>query len=56
MEIDTLIKTPIYDIWMKELQEVKEAYGVYKTELEEIYKKDLESLAGNTKIKTKGKK
>ena len=56
MEIDTLTKTPIYDIWMKELKEVKQAYSVYKTELEEIYKKDLESLAGNTKIKTKGKK
>ena len=52
-QIKDLTKTPIYKIWMKELQEVRDGYKKYKDELAEIYEKDLESLKGNS---TKPKK
>ena len=51
-----LTKTPIYKIWMKELEEVRDGYKKYKDELKDIYEKDLESLKGNNIVKKKTKK
>ena len=55
-QIKELTKTPIYKIWMKELEEVRIGYKKYKDELKDIYEKDLESLKGNNIIKKKIKK
>ena len=56
-QIKELTKTPIYKIWMKELNEVKIGYQLYKNELAETYENDLLSLNGNsTKTVLKKKK
>jgi DNA topoisomerase-2 len=55
-QIKELTKTPIYKIWLKELNEVKAGYQLYKNELAEIYENDLLSLQGNSTKKVVKKK
>jgi DNA topoisomerase-2 len=48
-EIEILKNTPIYTIWLNELNELKNAYNIYKTDLEEIYNNDLKLIKSKKK-------
>tara|TARA_B000000475_G_scaffold272261_1_gene272982 strand:+ start:24329 stop:27817 length:3489 start_codon:yes stop_codon:yes gene_type:complete len=52
-EIDILKNTPIYKIWLDELNELKDSYKIYKDDLENIYNKDLQLIKSNNSSKKK---
>jgi len=52
-EIDILKNTPIYKIWLDELNELKDSYKIYKNDLENIYNKDLQLIKSNNSFKKK---
>ena len=56
VEIKTLKKTPIYNIWKDELMEIKKGYEIFKEELKKTYEDDLEALMNNGENKKKSKK
>lgn len=56
MEIEKLKKTPIYKIWMNELEELEEEWNKYQKEILEDYVKDLESYEKTMNKSSKKKK